>query len=134
MDAVWNAPVAQRRKERLRRGALERTGCTDQTHDRENARYSQPMAPRSQGKDRGRQALHSQRNAVNHPAVVAVGDVPCDKSKDDNGHELHEACHSQHERAVRDFVDLPADGHRTDLESHTGSYAGAPKPAICGIF
>ena len=120
----------ERGEQGLRRRALERPGGSDQTHEYEDAGNPEPMAPRSKGEDRARDALHSERNSVHRAAVVAVGHVPGDQREKDDGHELDEPRHPQHEGAVREVVDLPADGHGEDLERDTGCDARAPEPAV----
>ena len=94
----------------------------------EDAQHAEPVPPGSHGKRHACDALHAEGDAIHRAAVVAVGDVPRDQREKDDGQELHEARHPQHEGAVGQLVDLPAHRHGEDLERDPGGDAGAPEP------
>ena len=83
-------------------------------------RRSRPSDAREQrdGDHRPRQRIDAVRSAHDQAAVVAVSRMPDQQREHDRRHELDQSHQAEIERAVGEFVDLPADGQGQHLIAH----------------
>ncbi len=75
----------------------------------------------------GRRSFQEQADARNLAAVVTVSDMADQQGQEQGRKELHQTDHAEIESAMRELIDLPADGDDLHLIGDGGGDTRAPE-------